>query len=391
MAVSKLALYNNALLLLGQRKLAAVDEDRPPRHYLDGAYDLGAIEFCLEVAQPYFARKTVELDTSAVSAEHALDNVFTLPTDFVTVYRVYSDDTLDTPVDRYIIEDNTLACSHDTIYLRYISDTYVTTFDYWSPSFAAVVSAYLASQVAIKIAPSKYEGLEAYFQDRVKVTQELDSGKEPDQRPSTPEVTLTEAWRLIYNDALQIMGLDIISSLGDDSDRKVKLDRALNSNLVEMLLEDIGWQFALKSTMSQYDPSLEPEWGYSRVHAHPEDMHRLDGIYGDSYMRYPIRRYSDEDEKFFCDYEDIYVQYVSTNFLTGPSNWPAFFKRLVAGRLAKDACAALEGADTDRADLEYDDRRDSALSNDAVTSPPKIFTEGSWIRSRYKFSYRGRP
>ena len=43
MAVDKLALYSNALTLLGQRSLSSLTEDRDVRYLLDGAYDLDAM------------------------------------------------------------------------------------------------------------------------------------------------------------------------------------------------------------------------------------------------------------------------------------------------------------------------------------------------------------
>jgi hypothetical protein len=49
-AISKLGIYNDALRILGERKLSSISEDRPPRYRLDDIYDFGAIEYCLEVS-----------------------------------------------------------------------------------------------------------------------------------------------------------------------------------------------------------------------------------------------------------------------------------------------------------------------------------------------------
>ena len=89
MAVSdadKLTYFNSALTsLLGQEPLASISEDRPPQYYLNSAYDLGAVNYCLEVTKPVFARKTAKLATPAVSTDHDLDSVHTLPT-IISVY-----------------------------------------------------------------------------------------------------------------------------------------------------------------------------------------------------------------------------------------------------------------------------------------------------------------
>lgn len=397
--VDKLAIYNNALLLIGQRKLASISEDREPRHLLDAAYDLGAPEYCLEIVQPDFASITAKLNSPAVSSVHALDSVHTLPADYLTLVKnphddtdvgVYSDDKLDQPVSRYLIEGDTIACEHATIYIRYITST--LTLGDWTPSFVRVVAAYLAREIAVKLAPDEYEKLNNLFVDRVEAARSLEADREP-ARTNATTVTLTNAWRYIYNDALLVMGLNEITSNSDDSNRRTKLDRTLDSDLVASLLEDVGWTFALTSMKSQYDSSLEPSWGYRRVHAYPSDLHKLNGVFEDEYMNFPLRAYKDEGDYFFCDRDEIYVEYVSTDWLTTPDNWPSFFKRLVAARMAKDAALSLrnEGADPDRAIVEYDKRESEAKSIDAMSSPPRRLAQGNWNSSRFKGSYRGRP
>ena len=88
MAVDKEALYNNALLLIGQRRLLNITEDREPRYLLDDAYDLGAIEYCLEVVKPVFSRKTATLNSTTPSTEHDLDNVYTF--NLISMYTNYN-------------------------------------------------------------------------------------------------------------------------------------------------------------------------------------------------------------------------------------------------------------------------------------------------------------
>lgn len=393
MAVTKLQLYNNALLLIGQRRLTSLTEDREVRYLLDGTYDLDAIKYCLEIVKPVFASKTALLNNPATSSVHALDSVHTLPSDFVTVVGVYSDDKLDQPISRYLIEENTLVCEYDIVFFRYTTDTPVTTFTYWTASFTRVVAAYLAREISIKVTPKQYEAIGDLFIDRVEVTKTLEGEKEPEERSSGTTVTMTNDWRLIYNDALLIMGLDEITSNTDDSNRRTKLDKALDAGIVSILLEDIGWTFALSSQKSQYDPSLNPDWGYTRVHQKPNDMHRIDGLFYDEYMQQPLKSYIDEGNNFFMDEDEFYLQYVSTDWLINPASWPMFFKRLVAAKMAYDTCASLrkEGADVERSMIVFDERNSNAKSNDAMSSPPRILSSGKWASSRFRGGYRGRP
>lgn len=393
MAIDKLTLYNNALLLLGQRKLSSLTEDRTPRHDLDLVWDLGADDYCLEIVKPVFSRLTDKLTSSSTSTEHDLDNVFTLPSDYVTVVGVYSDAVLDQPVSRYIIEDDTLACNHATIYLRYVSNG--RALANWSPSFARVVAAYLAREVCIKISPERYEEIQSIYVDRVEIAKTLEDEKEPD-RSSKPTVSLSNDWRHIYNDALMILGLDEITANDDDSNRRSKIDRVVDAGVVEDLLEDTGWTFALKSTKLQYDSSLEPSWGYDYVFGKPTDLHRIDGLFQDEYMYSPLKYYRDEGSYFFADVQEMYLQYLSSDWLATPSDWPTFFKRLVAARLAQDVAPSLrsEGADPEYAMTVYEERKRSAEANDAMSSPPRKLAPGNWTQARYnpyRRGNRGRP
>jgi len=189
------------------------------------------------------------------------------------------------------------------------------------------------------------------------------------------------------------MGLDEITRTDDDSNRRVKMDRAVDSGIVSDLLEDTGWTFALSSTKITFDPSSEPDWGYRYAHEKPATLHRIDGLFVDEYMKQPLKDYQDEVGFFFSDYEEMYLQYVNTSFLTTPGDWPTFFKRLVAARIAKDASASLakEGAIMERCDIEYEKRRGSALSNDTMSAPPRRLSNGNWVGARYRGSNRNRP
>lgn len=393
MAIDKLALYNNSLLLIGQRRLTGLTEDREPRYLLDDAYDLGAIEYCLEVVKPVFARKTKVISSTTASSEHDLDNVYTLPADYQSVVGVYSDSKLDQEISRYIIEGNTLSCEYQTIYLRYISNDYVTAFTNWSQAFTRVVSAFLAREISVKLAPNRTEEIDAKLLDRIDVAKGLDKDIEPEVRSSATTNTLTNDWRLIFNDALLIMGLDEITANTGDSNRRTKLDRALDAGIVSEVLEMTGWTFAVTTTKSQYDPSVEPAWGYTRAHEKPAKMHRIDGLFHDEYLRQPLKMYQDEGDFFYTDEDEFYLQYISTDFLTNPANWPTFFRRLVASKLAHDTSPSLrkEGADVDNSIRVYEDRESKAKANDAMSAPPRKLAGGNWANSRFKGGYRGRP
>ncbi|MDC0600114.1 hypothetical protein OAO65_02270 [Flavobacteriales bacterium] len=393
MATTQLSLYNEALLLVGERELTTLTDDVEARHRLDTAYENG-VDYCLELVNPVFARKTNLLNVYSTSSVHAFDNVFTLPSDYINMVRAYSDEKLDQPVNRYIIEGDELACNYNTIYLRYISNSYALTV--WDKSFERVVVAYLASEIAPRIAPDEMERIEATLATRLKQAIDLSQQKEPGLRASDEGATLTTAWRHIYNRALQILGQEEINSNTDDSIRKVKLDVALAADLVESLLEDTGWHWAITSAKIQVNPSLEPDWGFQDVFDKPDDMQRLDGIFVDEYMQVPLKQYKDEGPYIFSNVNEMYVQFVSRAFLTDPNNWPIHFKRLVAAAMARDV-SRLPVFGRNAQDI-YDitnvfkDAEAESKNTDAMQSPPRIISEGSWTSSRFQGNrYHGRP
>ena len=388
MATTQLSLYNEALLLVGERELTTVTDAVEARYRLDSAYANG-VDYCLELVAPVFARKTSKLTTYTTSSVHAYDNVFTLPADYISMVELYSDEKLDQPISRYIIEGGTLACNYTTIYLRYITNSYALTL--WDRSFVQVVVAYLAMSVAPRIASDEVERATALFNERVNQAVALRQSKEPDKRSSNEGVTLTNDWRAIYNNALMILGLDEINSNTDDSDRKVKLDVARSSNLIEYLLEKTGWHWAIQSYQAQYNPSLEPEWGYNRVFDKPDDLHRLDGIFEDEMMQTPLKNYKDEGEYIYTNINTIYIQFVSNSYLTTPSYWPSYFRRLVAAAMARDVAMSL-GVDPRIPATLYEEIEYEAKNIDIMQSPPRKISNGSWVRARYSgYPYRGRP
>jgi hypothetical protein len=388
MATTQLSLYNEALLLVGERELTTVSDAVEARYRLDTAYANG-VDYCLELVAPVFARKTSKLTTYTTSSVHAYDNVFTLPADYISMVELYSDEKLDQPISRYIIEGGTLACNYTTIYLRYITNSYALTL--WDRSFVQVVVAYLAMSVAPRIASDEVERITALFNERVNQAVALRQSKEPDKRSSNEGVTLTNDWRAIYNNALMILGLDEINSNTDDSDRKVKLDVARSSNLIEYLLEKTGWHWAIQSYQAQYNPSLEPEWGYNRVFDKPDDLHRLDGIFEDEMMQTPLKNYKDEGEYIYTNINTIYIQFVSNGYLTTPSYWPSYFRRLVAAAMARDVAMSL-GVDPRIPATLYEEIEYEAKNIDIMQSPPRKISTGSWVRARYSgYPYRGRP
>ncbi len=395
MAVTKLSLYNDALLLTGERRLATATDAVPSRYELDIAYDdPAAADYCLELAKPKFSLLTAKLSSPVTPTNHALANEYTLPSDYISIYKAYSEAELDNEIHRYIIEAQTIACDVATnIWLRYVSNGRALTI--WTPSFAGVVSAYLAKSIAPRFAPQKLISLEDLFLSRVNATIQLEGIKEDEPRAVSATATIDDTLRKVYNDAFFILGLDQITSNSDDSDRRSKADVAMGTGLVATVLEDTGWSFGITSNKADYNPSYEPGWGYSRGYDKPSDMHRLDGLFQDPHFRVPLKDYADEGDVWYCDIDEIYIQYVNTSYLTTASAWPQYFANQIAAELAVRLAPTLAPELIDHALEIFEDRKGEAGGVDAMSGPPQRIKSGQWVRSRWSQrrsnAYDGRP
>jgi hypothetical protein len=393
MAVTKLSLYNDALFLLGQRQLLTDVEDRPNRHKLDHLYDNGAVDYCLEVVKPKFAAKLASLAGGAPTLTTAYSNEATLPADFQALIGVYADAAMDQPITRYTHEADKILSDFSTIFVRYVQDFATVGLTNMSHTFGRVVAAYLARELSINVDPDETANCEAQLDARIAISEAVDVDTEAPNKGTNPLV-LNDGWRQIYDDALQLLGQPKLISNTDDSLRKTELDRARNSEVVEAILEDQAWQFSKESKKIFYNPAITPEFGPRFAFNAPIDMHRLDGIWADDYKRNPIREYVFEDDIFYTDYSEIYIQYVSKDYLVDPTPWPAFFKRYLAARMAVDAAPSIPGADLANAENRLVEREREGKSVDAISNPPKQFSEGSWARSRQSYfptSNRNRP
>lgn len=382
MAIDKLGIYNNALQIIGERRLSSLTEDRKPRHELDAAYNLDAVDYCLEVVAPAFARKVAVLNSPATSSTHTLTNTHTLPSDYVTTVGMFLDSELDQPIDRFIREGDTVSCDYSTVYLHYISNGYDISI--WDSSFARVVAAYLAREITGSINAKMYETADAVFNQRVEAAKALVVEKDGIDRARAASGTLSAPWIKIYNDALAIMGLASQKITSGDTDSMVRsvMDVSVDAGLVEDILEDTGWHWANTTQKVEYNPSVTPSWGYRYAFDIPNDMQRFDGIWYDEYLSNPLKRYQHESDVIYADVTEIYIKYVSSDFLTNPASWPYKFRRLVAAKLAMDSAPSVPGADVNLARQTYQERENEAKASDAQQSPPRILGRGQWLRAR---------
>lgn len=152
---TQLSLYNGALRILKERKLASLSENREPRRLLDDVWGdgqtEGAVKYCLQMGQWTFASRTVQLDYSpSVEPPFGYRYAFDQPEDMVRVCGIWSDEYLTAPVLRYIDERHFWCTDWATIFVTYVSNDleYGADLSLWPESFAKIVEAYLAKEIA---------------------------------------------------------------------------------------------------------------------------------------------------------------------------------------------------------------------------------------------------
>lgn len=151
---SKLAVYNGALRLCKERRLAALTDSIESRRLLDDAYGdgstVGAVAACLQMGQWTFATRAarVEYDAS-IDPDFGYIYAFGQPSDVVRVTAVCEDEYYQQPLLKYVDERGYWYAAIDTIYVKYVSShaSYGADLSLWPESFAKLVEAYLAKEI----------------------------------------------------------------------------------------------------------------------------------------------------------------------------------------------------------------------------------------------------
>lgn len=188
---TQLSLYNGALLLLGEGKLASLSENREPRHVLDDIWDRRAVDYCLRQGLWNFAIRAVESDYDAtIEPSFGFQYVFGKPSDWVKTAAVASDEyfrALLTGFD-YRDEAGNWLSNHNKLYIRYVSNDsdYGADYTLWTPDFERFVEAYLAKNAGPRIKGVSAERLEAAETVYDKLEGQAKSADAADDGPGSP-------------------------------------------------------------------------------------------------------------------------------------------------------------------------------------------------------------
>lgn len=205
-----------------------------------------------------------------------------------------------------------------------------------------------------------------------------------------PSVSPTTVPQLnFYNGALRICKQTQLQTLTDAVEARYLLDGEWNDGVgfVEAMLEQGLWNFALRTSMFTYDPTLTPSFGYKYAYAKPSDCVRTAMMAQDEYFNLPLTQYRDETGYWFAWLQQIYVSYVSNGADYGNNYalWPQTFIKAGEGYLASKIIGKLTGdeKEIDRveklAKMLLTDARSKAALNEATGFLPP----GTWLRARW--------
>lgn len=174
---TKLSLYNGALLLMTERKLASLDDpvgdDTPLAQIeLDTVWDNGARDFCLEQGLWNFATRSQSITYDPdITPAFGLQRVFDKPSDWIRTAALCSDDRFSATVLDYRDEGSYWFSDLDTIYVKYISNdnSYGYDLSLWPQTFVKFVSAYLAMETCERITQNRVKriDMEAKYIERL--------------------------------------------------------------------------------------------------------------------------------------------------------------------------------------------------------------------------------
>lgn len=201
---------------------------------------------------------------------------------------------------------------------------------------------------------------------------------------------------LVFNAALLLAGERKLASLTENREPRRLLDDVFDGGAVKTCLEAGYWNFATRSIKIESDPSVDPDFGYTRGFAKPADWCRTSAVSANEYFRSPLKddQFADEAGHWWADIDPLYVKIVSNLDAYGGNlgNWTETFARYFEAYLAsRIAWKLTRSKDTvDKINDEVERLLKGASAKDAMDSGTSLPPEGSWNRARRGRGSRGR-
>lgn len=194
----------------------------------------------------------------------------------------------------------------------------------------------------------------------------------------------------IYNNALLVIGIEKLASLAVNEKARRVLDQIWDANFPRRCLEKGYWNFAMRTVRIEYDPDVDPEFGYPRAFEKPSDWVRTAAISPNDRFDPPLKQYADEAGYWWSDLDTMYVKYVSDDAAYGldMSKWPESFVEWMETNLGMRAMKLLTEASADLEQVKKDEKRllTVAKSKDAMNEAVSFTPRGRWTAARHGMS-----
>jgi len=181
---TQLSLYNEALRICGERKLASLTENREPRRLLDQAWDEGALKYCLEMGSWNFATRSLLLQNDEnFTTQFGYRYAFERPSDLVRLVAFCSDEYYNVPLTQYLEEGSYYFSDLDIVYIKYVStdSEFGMDMSLYPRTYEKYVAAYLASEIIDRLTQnaSLWEKVYKVMKKRLITAKSKDAMDEP--------------------------------------------------------------------------------------------------------------------------------------------------------------------------------------------------------------------
>lgn len=149
---TKLLVFNQALRLLGERRLTSTSEARDARYHLDDAYS-DALGYCLEQGYWNFAMRAVSCtDSDTLTVAFGYAYAFEKPSDWVRTYLLSDNGDFLPALLHYNDEAGVWYADITPLYAKYVSNdsSYGADLGLWPDTF----SYYVSTRLAVMAGPS---------------------------------------------------------------------------------------------------------------------------------------------------------------------------------------------------------------------------------------------
>jgi hypothetical protein len=195
----------------------------------------------------------------------------------------------------------------------------------------------------------------------------------------------------LYNRALSHLSTVRLNSLTEDRKERYELD-AVYDEVLQECLELGNWKHAKRSSMLEYDDSIEPTFGYPNAFAKPDDYVRLIGLAEDENFKVEVSDWVDEGGTWYSNLTVMYVSYVSndTSYGLNLAIYPENYAHFVGTRLALRSSLPISRDKFTRNDLISLSKDALGVSKrlDAINEPVKQKPPGRLTTSRVGNSRR---